>query len=113
MTVTSAARDPHLDATAPSRRRRVLTTKVSAPRLRPALVTRPHLLDLITDAHAPVTLISAPAGYGKSTLVAHWLIQSGLPPAWVSLDTYDNDPLDFFALVVAAIQTIDPAAAAG
>jgi LuxR family maltose regulon positive regulatory protein len=75
-------------------------------------VARPHLLDLITAADAPVTLLCAPAGYGKSTLVTHWLIASGLAPAWVSLVTYDDDPLDFFALVAAAIQAIDPAAAA-
>ncbi|HEY7032077.1 MAG TPA: LuxR C-terminal-related transcriptional regulator [Thermomicrobiales bacterium] len=98
---------------APSSRHRLLTTKLSAPRLRPSLVARPGLLDLIVAADAPVTLVCAPAGYGKSTLVTHWLIQSGLSPAWISLDAYDNDPLDFFALVAAAIQKIDPATAAG
>ncbi len=113
MTAATAAPFPDFDATALAPRGRMLTTKLSAPRLRPSLVARRHLLDLIAAADAPVTLVSAPAGYGKSTLVAHGLIQSGLPTAWVSLDAYDNDPLDFFALVVAAIQTIDPATAAG
>ncbi len=113
MTAATAEPFPHLDAPALAPRGRMLTTKVSAPRLRPSLVARRHLLDLIAAADAPVTLVSAPAGYGKSTLVAHGLSLSGLPTAWVSLDTYDNDPLDFFALVVAAIQAVEPAAAAG
>src|SRR6187399_1527423 len=81
----------------------LLTTKLSAPRL----------LHAISRADSGLTLICAPAGYGKSTLVTQWLIQAGIPTAWVSLDAHDDYPLRFFALVVAAIQTIDPDIAAG
>jgi LuxR family maltose regulon positive regulatory protein len=84
-----------------------LTTKLSAPRLRPSLVARQHLLDRISSADTPATVICAPAGYGKSTLVTQWLVDAGIPTAWVSLDPYDSDPLDFFSLIVASIQSID------
>jgi LuxR family maltose regulon positive regulatory protein len=99
---------PHPELRPPGPPQRLLTTKLSAPRLRPSLVARPHLLDRITAAAAPLTLVCAPAGYGKSTLVTHWLIAAGIAPAWVSLDPHDDDPFDFFSLVVAAIRTIDP-----
>src|SRR5690242_3144622 len=91
----------------------LLTTKLSAPRLRPNLVERPRLMNAISSADSGLTLICAPAGYGKSTLVTQWLIQAGIPTAWVSLDAHDDHPLTFFALVVAAIQTIDRDLAAG
>jgi LuxR family maltose regulon positive regulatory protein len=91
----------------------LLTTKLSAPRLRPNLVERPRLMSAISNADSGLTVICAPAGYGKSTLVTQWLIQAGIPTAWVSLDTHDDYPLKFFALVVAAIQTIDRDLAAG
>jgi LuxR family maltose regulon positive regulatory protein len=83
------------------------TTKLSSPRLRPNVVTRQQLLQRISHADAPVTILCAPAGYGKSTLATQWLVHSGVPAAWVSLDSYDNDPLDFFSLIVGAIQSID------
>ena len=64
-------------------------------------------MSAISSADSGLTVICAPAGYGKSTLVTQWLIQAGIPTAWVSLDAHDDYPLKFFALVVAAIQTID------
>jgi LuxR family maltose regulon positive regulatory protein len=85
----------------------LLTTKLSAPRLRPNLVERSRLIQAISNSDSGLTLICAPAGYGKSTLATQWLIQAGIPSAWVSLDAHDDYPLKFFALVVAAIQTID------
>ena len=85
----------------------LLTTKLSAPRLRPNLVERPRLMQRDFQRRFGLTVICAPAGYGKSTLVTQWLIQAGIPTAWVSLDAHDDYPLKFFALVVAAIQTID------
>src|SRR4051794_2365560 len=72
----------------------MLTTKLSAPRLRPNFVARPRLLEAITGADSPLTVVCAPAGYGKSTLVTQWLIEAGIPIAWVSLDSYDNDLLE-------------------
>ena len=85
----------------------LLTTKLSAPRLRPDLVERPRLVQTISRADSGLTLVYAPAGYGKSTLATQWLIQAGIPSAWVSLDAHDDTPLTFVALIAAAIQTID------
>ena len=54
-----------------------------------------------------MTLLSAPAGYGKSTLINEWAHQVGLPVAWLSLDAGDNDPTRFLVYVIAALQKID------
>jgi LuxR family maltose regulon positive regulatory protein len=52
-------------------------------------------------------LVSAPAGFGKTTLAGDWVRASGLPFAWLALDEGDNDPLRFWRYVEAALQTID------
>jgi len=57
-----------------------------------------------------LTLISAPAGYGKSTLVSCWLESIDLPSAWLSLDEGDNDLHLFLSYMLAAVQTVSPAA---
>jgi LuxR family maltose regulon positive regulatory protein len=56
----------------------------------------------------PLTLLSAPAGYGKTTLLAQWLSQSGRDAAWLSLEPEDNEPMRFLSSVIAALQTLDP-----
>ncbi|MBI4671598.1 MAG: helix-turn-helix transcriptional regulator [Chloroflexi bacterium] len=87
----------------------LLATKLYIPRLPPALVSRPRLIERLNAGlqHTPgVTLISAPAGFGKTTLLSHWIPQAGRPVAWLSLDEHDNDPPRFFAYLVAALQTI-------
>lgn len=81
------------------------------------LVTRPRLLEELQrglDENRKLTLISAPAGYGKTTLVAEWIanLQSSIPNrkpniAWLSLDEADNDPVRFLRYFVAAFQQID------
>jgi LuxR family maltose regulon positive regulatory protein len=81
--------------------------------LRANLVARPRLLKALDQTEAALIVIAAPAGYGKSILVRQWLIGAGLASAWISLDSHDNDPLDFFMLVVAALQSIDVDLAAG
>ena len=55
-----------------------------------------------------MTLISAPAGFGKTTLVSEWIAACGIPAAWLSLDEGDNDPARFLTYLVAALQTIPP-----
>jgi LuxR family maltose regulon positive regulatory protein len=54
-----------------------------------------------------LTLVSAPAGFGKTTLLAQWLAESGTPAAWVSLGPEDNDPTSFLSYLIAALQTLD------
>jgi LuxR family transcriptional regulator, maltose regulon positive regulatory protein len=86
-------------------------TKISIPPLRPHLVPRAQLLGRLKHELAcPLTLISAPAGFGKTTLLTSWLHAGGSRPraAWLSLDEEDNDPVRFFYYIVAALQTVEP-----
>src|SRR3712207_368956 len=88
----------------------LLATKRYAPRWRPGLVSRPHLIARLDQgAGRKLTLVAAPAGFGKTTLLAEWLAAApagGRPAAWVSLDPGDNDPALFWAYVITALQTI-------
>lgn len=85
----------------------LLTTKLYMPPIRPELVPRPHLLERLNEGlHRRLILISAPAGFGKTTLVSAWIKDSGMPAAWISLDESDNDPARFLAYLVAALRTI-------
>ena len=88
----------------------LLKTKLFTPPLRPNQVPRKSLLDKLNSARqsgVPCALISAPAGFGKTTLVGDWARSSGLPFAWLALDEGDNDLLRFWRYVDAAMQTID------
>jgi LuxR family maltose regulon positive regulatory protein len=85
----------------------LLATKLYIPPARPDLVSRPRLLDqLNAGLGRKLTLISAPAGFGKTTLLGEWAQQSEFRVAWVSLDEGDNDPARFWAYFVAALQAI-------
>ncbi len=85
----------------------LLTTKLYVPPLRPGLVPRPRLIELLDEGVTrKLTLISAPAGFGKTTLISEWIQQCGRPVAWLSLDGGDNDPVHFLAYIIAALQTI-------
>jgi LuxR family maltose regulon positive regulatory protein len=85
----------------------ILATKLYRPRLRPNVVFRPRLLERLNEGlHRKLTLISAPAGFGKTTLVSEWLAGGARPIAWLSLDEGENDPARFLAYLVAALQTI-------
>jgi LuxR family maltose regulon positive regulatory protein len=85
----------------------ILATKLYIPRLRPNVVSRPRLLERLNEGlHRNLTLISAPAGFGKTTLVSQWLAGCERPAAWLSLDEGDNDPTGFLTYLVAAVQTI-------
>ena len=87
----------------------ILMTKLFAPALRPKLVPRQRLLTRLNKGlNGKMTLVSAPAGFGKSTLVLDWLQQIDRPFAWLSLDAQDDEPRRFFSYLLAAIQTIDP-----
>ncbi len=86
----------------------LLTTKLHPPRRRRTLVARPRLRDLATrSGHHALTLVSAPAGFGKSTLVADWFAAEPAT-AWLSLDERDDDPEQFWAYVLAALATVTP-----
>ena len=88
----------------------VLTSKLFIPALRPSLVPRPRLIHLLNEGlrtQRKLTLVSAPAGFGKTTLVVAWLQQSGLPAAWLSLDEADNDLPRFLGYLAAAVHRVD------
>jgi len=86
----------------------LLSTKLHAPRPRTHLVLRAHLVRQLQQGMArSLTLVSAPAGFGKSTLLAQWLMESSIPVAWLSLEAEDNDPTRFLSYLIAALQTRD------
>ena len=95
----------------------LLQTKLFIPILRsPNLVPRLRLLEQLNQGlhlSHKLTLISAPAGFGKTTLVSEWVAGYGRPAAWLSLDEGDNDPTRFLTYLVAALQTIAPAVGEG
>ncbi len=85
-----------------------LATKLHIPRPRPHLVLRPHLVEQLQQGmERALTLVSAPAGFGKTTLLAQWLAESDTSAAWVSLGPEDNDPTSFLSYLIAALQTLD------
>jgi LuxR family maltose regulon positive regulatory protein len=87
----------------------ILATKLYIPRPRSKIVLRPGLLERLneglTSGHI-LTLISASAGFGKTTLVSEWIGNCGRPAVWLSLDESDNDPLRFISYLAAGLQTI-------
>jgi len=86
----------------------LLTTKLYIPPVRPELVPRPRLIErLNAGLHRKLTLISAPAGFGKTTLVNVWLRSTDQPFAWIFLDEGDNDLIRFLNYLVAAFRQVD------
>ena len=87
----------------------LLRTKLYRPGLAPGHVPRPHLIRLLNHpTHQKLTLVSAPPGFGKTTLIAEWLHSSPVAVAWLSLDEADGDFPRFFRYAVAALQSIWP-----
>ncbi|HLX57356.1 MAG TPA: AAA family ATPase, partial [Ktedonobacteraceae bacterium] len=87
----------------------ILATKLYLPRLRPNVVSRPRLIERLNEGlHRKLTLIAAPAGFGKTTLLSAWVEGIERPTAWLSLDAGENDPILFLTYLVAALQTIAP-----
>ncbi len=85
----------------------LLTTKLFLPPCRSGAVPRRHLIERLNrEFHGRVILVSAPAGFGKTSLVATWAVQCGQPVSWLSLDEADNDPGRFLTYVVAALGTV-------
>jgi LuxR family maltose regulon positive regulatory protein len=85
----------------------ILATKLFIPPPRPNVVLRPRLIEALNEGlQRKLTLISAPAGFGKTTLISTWVTGIERPTAWLSLDAGDNDPARFLAYLVAALQTV-------
>lgn len=89
---------------------RVLATKLHRPSIPSKRILRSRLIARLNDglvAGRQISLISAPAGFDKSTCAADWLSTLSMPMTWLSLDSADNDPERFFAYLVAALQQVD------
>jgi len=90
----------------------ILATKLYIPPRRSHIVLRPRLIERLDEGlHRRLTLISAPAGFGKTTLVSEWVagcerFDPKVHIAWLSLDEGDSDPARFMAYLIAALQTI-------
>jgi LuxR family maltose regulon positive regulatory protein len=88
----------------------LLRTKLYLPSGRPHLVARPRLIARLNEGLTrPLTLLSAPAGFGKTTLLSEWLAQVKSRAAWLVLDATDNDPVRFWSYFIAALKQIDAA----
>ncbi|MFC1948453.1 helix-turn-helix transcriptional regulator, partial [Chloroflexota bacterium] len=90
----------------------LLTTKFYVPIVSPGLVTRTGLLERLQDCvNYRLILVSAPAGFGKTTLLSEWIhqIQPAIHIAWISLDEGDDDPRRFWDYFITAINNIEPA----
>ena len=86
----------------------LLLTKLYIPPPRPNTVLRPRLVERLNEGmHGRLTLVSAPAGFGKTTLISEWLAGCERTVAWLSLDAGDGDPARFLAYLASALQTID------
>jgi ATP/maltotriose-dependent transcriptional regulator MalT len=86
----------------------ILSTKLSIPPQRSRLVLRPRLIQKLNQgSECGFTLVSAPAGYGKSTLLSAWLTRIEYPATWLTLDDRDNDLSRFLSYLVAACRKID------
>lgn len=90
----------------------ILATKLYIPPTLTKAVLRPRLIERLNEGlkhyNRKLTLITAPAGFGKTTLVREWLTGCGRQVAWLSLDEGDNDPTRFLTYMVAALRTIAP-----
>ena len=93
----------------------LLTTKIHIPPLHGNLVNRTHLIQRLNDgvAQSRLTLISAPAGYGKSTLPGEWVSQINIPVAWLSLERGENVPARFWYYFITALNAIPQLRLAG
>ena len=84
----------------------ILRTKLHRPPVPRDHVHRPRLLEYLDQRRdRPLTLVSAPAGYGKSVLISCWMETCDIPNAWLSLDEEDSDLRQFLSYFLAAVQT--------
>lgn len=95
--------------------RRLLKTKFITPSTRPELVSRPRLLEMLNTGlfqdntfTSKLTLISATAGFGKTTLLSEWLDGNRHEASWVTLDRWDNDPVQYWSCIIRALQQKAP-----
>lgn len=85
----------------------MLLTKLHIPHIGNNIIHRPELSEKLNQGlNRKLILVSAPAGFGKTTVVSDWISQNKIPTAWFSIDKADNDPVDFVNYIIAGIQSI-------
>ena len=86
----------------------ILTTKLFTPTPPAQIIPRARLFETLQEGTSTkLTLVTAPAGFGKTTLISDWAVQQTKPMAWYSLDERDNDPIRFFTYICTALQQIN------
>src|SRR5512139_1515142 len=86
----------------------LLQTKISIPQIPSGSISRPRLIKQIqSGVEGPLTLLAAPAGFGKTHLLLEWAKETRLPVAWLTLDKDDNDLSRFFRYLIGALQTLE------
>ncbi len=90
--------------------RPLLTVKQLIPPVRPGAVPRPELERQLRDARTPLTVVVAPAGWGKTSLLSSWASNPGdqVRVAWVSLDESDDEPTRFWSYLLSALRSAEP-----
>lgn len=108
--MSQASRDGHSDTDlSAAAGNSLLRTKLFVPPVRAKRVGRPRLTDKLNGGlDKSLILVSAPPGYGKTTLVSSWLREIGVPSTWLSLDEDDNEPRRFLQYLVAALRKVVP-----
>ena len=92
----------------------LLSTKLYVPREQPGFIPRPRLVEALDEGLTPgLVLVCAPAGCGKTVLLADWARRGRWPVAWLSLDAADNDPARFWRHVIAALDQARPGIGSG
>jgi LuxR family maltose regulon positive regulatory protein len=90
----------------------VVASKLRRPVTRPGTIRRPALIErLMREDSGPIVSVAAPAGYGKTTLLAQWAQRDGRAFAWVSIDEHDNDPKVLLSYVTQALDAVQPVGA--
>jgi LuxR family maltose regulon positive regulatory protein len=104
--------EPHNSTSPPQHNHKrdvLLATKIGIPRIRPDLLPRSHLISRLEEVTShDVVLVSTPAGFGKTTLLASWAKRTERPLTWLSLDPDDNDPGRFWRSILAAVDRVHP-----
>jgi len=107
--------EPHNSPSPPQHNQQrdlLLATKIAIPRIRPDLLPRSHLIGRLEEATSrDVVLVSTPAGFGKTTLLASWAKRTQRPLTWLSLDRDDYDPGRFCRYILAAVARVHRGAA--
>ena len=88
----------------------VVESKIHVPSLRSGTVSRTALVNRLRATAEPIAILTAPAGYGKTTVLAQWAVRDSRPFAWISLDERDNDPIVLLRHVALALHGIEPLA---